>query len=267
MIHEIKPKKYNNQFRNRKASSDDYVMCFKDNKVVLKLDMTFFRVKDEEFTDLQFLFSIDNEDFFLTKDVKSEHVLETIQIFRHYLPTYLGYAGACAFSLNRWYSNNVYCGRCGSLTKHSENERALVCSCGNIIYPKIAPAVIVGIINDGKILCTKYNAKASSYRKYALVAGFNEIGESIEETVIREVKEEVGLNVKDLIYYNSQPWPFTDSLLMGFFCKVDGSDLIELDENELQEAKWFKPEELNEVYDNVSLTHKMIEEFKIGNVK
>ena len=76
-------------------------------------------------------------------------------------------------------------------------------ACGNTVYPKIAPAVIVGVINGDKILLTKYNGRA--YKKYALIAGFTEIGETAEETVAREVMEEAGIKVKDITYYKSQP--------------------------------------------------------------
>ena len=101
--------------------------------------------------------------------------------------------------------------------------------CGNMVYPKIAPAVIVGVIYDNKILMTKYSDR--EYKKYALIAGFTEIGETAEETVRREVMEEVGLHVKNIRYYKSQPWALSGSLLAGFFCELDGDDTISRDLN------------------------------------
>jgi NAD+ diphosphatase len=129
-----------------------------------------------------------------------------------------------------------------------------------MIFPKIAPAVIVGVINGDKILLTKYANR--EYKRYALIAGFNEIGETIEETVRREVMEEAGLYVKNLKYYKSQPWGFDSNLLMGFFCEVDGSDKIRLDEHELSEAEWVDKENIPDYGENLSLTHEMMMVFK-----
>lgn len=100
------------------------------------------------------------------------------------------------------------------------------------------------------------------YTNYALIAGFNEIGESAEQTVAREVMEEVGLKVKNIRYYKSQPWAFSGSLLLGFFCDLDGSDRITLDRNELAEAGWFKRDEIALTDDHLSLTREMIMQFK-----
>ena len=102
------------------------------------------------------------------------------------------------------------------------------------------------------------------YKKYALLAGFNETGESIEETVRREVMEEVGLKVKNLRYYKSQPWSFSGSLLAGFYCDVDGDPSITLDREELSVAEWFDRDSLPETPNFISLTGEMIECFRQG---
>ena len=136
-------------------------------------------------------------------------------------------------------------------------------ACGQREYPKLNPAVIVAVTEGDKLLLTKYAGRA--YTKYALIAGYTEIGETVEETVQREVMEEVGLKVKNIRYYKSQPWSFTDTLLMGFFVEVDGDDTIRLDENELQVAKWCSREEIPE-NDGISLTREMMEVFKNGKV-
>lgn len=141
----------------------------------------------------------------------------------------------------------------------------MVClDCGSTVYPKICPAVIVAVVNGERLLLTRYRGRP--FKKYALVAGFNEIGESIEATVHREVMEEVGLRVKNLRFYKSQPWVFTDSLLMGFVCELDGSDTITLQEDELAEANWFAREELPKDYSHISLTGEMIEQFRLGTL-
>ena len=105
-----------------------------------------------------------------------------------------------------------------------------------MVFPKIAPAVIVGVTNGDKILMTKYAGR--EYKKYALIAGFTEIGETAEQTVEREVMEEVGLHVKNIRYYKSQPWGYDSDLLLGYFCELAEEHKIELDETELSLAEW-----------------------------
>ena len=136
-----------------------------------------------------------------------------------------------------------------------------------VIYPKISPGVIVAVIDPAteRIVLTKYAGRPQVH--YALVAGFTEIGESIEQTVAREVMEEVGLKVKNLVFYKSQPWSYSDTLLVGFYCEVDGSTEITVDHSELKVAEWFTREEaLPRENDRVSLTAEMIRRFKkLGN--
>ena len=128
-------------------------------------------------------------------------------------------------------------------------------------YPQICPAVIIGLTHGDKILLSKYRGR--NYKNYALLAGFAEIGETIEETVKREVMEEVGLPVKNIRYYKSQPWPHSGSLLLGFFADLDGDDeTIRLEEEELSMAAWVPRSELSMEADNFSLTNEMILYFK-----
>ena len=109
---------------------------------------------------------------------------------------------------------------------------------------------------------TKYRGRA--FKRYALVAGFNEIGEPIEDTVRREVFEETGLRVRNLRFYKSQPWVLTDSLLMGFYCDLDGSDAVTIQEDELSVAEWFPRQALPTDHSGISLTGEMIERFRTG---
>lgn len=134
------------------------------------------------------------------------------------------------------------------------------CECGNTVYPKISPAIIAAVRNGNKLLLTKYADR--EYKRYALIAGFSEVGESIEDTVRREIMEEVGLKVRNLRFYKSQPWSFSDSLLMGFFCDLDGDETIRLDRHELSEARWIDREDLDIEFDGISLTNEMIIRFK-----
>ena len=183
---------------------------------------------------------------------------------REIAPRHVAFAAITALSLDGWYRNNRFCSRCGRLLVRDHAERMLKCpDCGNMVYPRINPAVIVGVTKGESLLMTKY--AGSGYRKYALVAGFTEIGETVEETVIREVKEETGLDVTNVRYYKSQPWPFTDTLLMGYYCDAAENEDIHMDDGELSVAEWVKREEINRVqesYDDVSLTSEMIQFFR-----
>lgn len=135
--------------------------------------------------------------------------------------------------------------------------------CGNQVFPKIAPAVIVGVTHGEWILMTKYANR--EYKRYALIAGFTEIGETAEETVAREVMEEVGLQVKNIRYYKSQPWGFDSNLLLGYFCELDDSDGvadIRMDEEELAEAEWVHYSDVPDDPEGLSLTREMMMVFK-----
>ena len=135
-------------------------------------------------------------------------------------------------------------------------------TCNNTEYPKIMPAVIIAVTNGNKILLSKYANR--EYTRYALLAGFTEIGESVEETVKREVMEEVGLKVKNLRYYKSQPWSFSGTLLFGFFCDVDGDDTLTVDHEELSVAQWFDRDKIICQDTGSSLTNEMMMVFAAG---
>lgn len=145
-------------------------------------------------------------------------------------------------------------------------ERAMKCTtCGFTDYPKICPAVIVGVTDGDKIMLTKYANRA--FTRYALIAGFCEIGETVEDTIRREVLEEVGVRVKNLRYYKSQPWGFSESLLIGFFAELDGDASVTLDTEELKEAVWKNREDIPDDSENeLSLTYTMMQAFKRGDI-
>jgi NAD+ diphosphatase len=219
-----------------------------------------------------FLFSIDQMDFYLV-DESSVNLEETdtlklykTSVIRELKPMWVSFAAVSAQQLHRFYTSNRFCGCCGSSMMKSKKERAAVCtSCGNTIYPKISPAVIVAVTYEGKLLLTKYAGR--EYTRYALVAGYTEFGETLEETVKREVLEEVGIRVKNLRYYKNQPWGFSDSILVGYWAELDGSPQIHLDETELSTAVWMTPEDIPDDFTNISLTHEMILLFKEGKVQ
>lgn len=171
-----------------------------------------------------------------------------------------------AYHLWKWYDDNQFCGHCGQPLELDSVERALYCPvCKSKIYPRINPAVIIGILNQkkDKILIIKYR---TGYAHSALVAGFTEFGETLEQTVEREVMEEVGLKVKNIRYYKSQPWALAQDLLAGFFCEVDGDETIKMDEGELKYAEWVSREEVELQPNDYSLTNEMMKLFKSGEM-
>ena len=174
------------------------------------------------------------------------------------------FAITTAYHLSVWYNSNRFCGRCAAPLELSKKERALVCPhCKNTVYPRINPAVIVAVTDHDRILLTKYRGRAD-VPFYALIAGFVEIGETLEETVQREVMEEAGLRVKNIRYYKSQPWGKASDILSGFFCDVDGSTEITMEEDELSVAEWYDRDKVIGQPDDMSLTNEMMMLFKAG---
>ncbi len=253
---------FDNQYKNAAAAKDDKGICIKNGKVLLSVTKGFISLPDACEADEtgRYLFSVGNKKFFSVEmDERNNYLFYNIRDIRSLAPKDTVFAAITAYHICNWYQCNTFCGSCGKKMLHSTEERAMVCECGNIKYPQIAPAVIVAIINNDKLLLTKYNRPNSGW---ALVAGYNEIGETIEETVHREVFEETGLKVRNLRYYKSQPWGLTSSLLFGFVCEVEGTDSIKLDCNELSVAKWFRRNEIDFCDDGISLTREMIIAFK-----
>ncbi|MCR5527198.1 MAG: NAD(+) diphosphatase [Lachnospiraceae bacterium] len=276
MIQDIEPYVFKNQFENIKPQNDDNVFVFREKNILLKKEneeISVPKVKDimAKEDELIYLFAIDDKKYFLylSDDDKAAELegydYEPLRFLRSAKPMELSFAGETAWHLNLWYRDNRFCGRCGHKTLHHTKERAMACpECGNVIYPKIAPAVIVGITDGDRIVITRY--KGREYKGIALVAGFCEIGESMEATVRREIMEEVGLKVKNIRYYKSQPWGFDQNILAGYYCELDGDDNITRQEDELSVAEWVSRDELQEQTNIISLTAEMIENFRRNGI-
>lgn len=293
MIQDIYPHKLHNEYRNDlKPTSDSKVIHIVDGKILMRnlheielptLGMIEKSNKLDGF-DIIYLFCVDDEAYFLlrqrgdaTQQKDTSHVLELVvnETFEYVSvrsirgkesgPKHLIFALNTAKHLDDWYRDMQFCGRCSHKMEHSEKERAMKCPiCGYTAYPRIMPAVIVGVINEDKLLLTKYR---TGYGHNALVAGFTEIGETLEETVAREVMEEAGLRVKNIRYYKSQPWGIANDILAGFYCEVDGDTKIHMDSEELKYAEWVYREEIELQPDDFSLTNEMMYQFKIGNIR
>lgn len=276
MIQDIFPHCYRNEYHPLPPEKDSYLLCYKEREVLIKQKDNVItypqfheleKLNDNLYEDYTYLFTIDDTRFYLADDVTcgplSEFKMVNTQVFRSAEPRHMAFAGVTGWQLHNWYRNHRFCGRCGKPMLQDQKERMLYCKdCHNMEYPKIAPAVIVGVTHGDRLLMSKYAGR--EYKKYALLAGFAEIGETIEDTVKREVMEEVGLKVKNVTYYKSQPWSFSDTLLLGFFAELDGEEDITLDEEELALAEWFDRSEIPTEADGVSLTNEMIMKFKEG---
>jgi NAD+ diphosphatase len=164
-----------------------------------------------------------------------------------------------ALQVIHWDQTHQFCGRCGNKTQTVPGERAKECpDCGLINYPRISPAIIVAVTNGDKILLA--HNKRFINNMHSVIAGFVEPGENFEECVRREVYEEVGIQVKNIRYFGSQPWPFPNSLMIGFTAEYEGGD-IKVDGVEIDSANWFCADKLPNIPSRVSIAGKLIASF------
>ena len=281
MVQDIFPHKLDNAYKNQSAGESDYIVIFHGNSVAVekrsKTNINFPKYNQIKNLihneNLRYLFSVDDSLYFLyTADseinLPSEFEFLKLTEVRKMKYGYFKemYFLICtAWHLHSWYIDNRYCGRCRERLYHESDERVLICpKCDNHIYPRISPAVIVGVINGDSIIMSKYAGRA--YKGYALLSGFVEIGETLEQAVKREVMEEVGVRVKNIRYYKSQPGGIAGNVLAGFFCELDGDDALTVDTEELAFAKWFRRDEISVEDDGYSLTFEMIGRFKKGEI-
>ncbi len=164
-----------------------------------------------------------------------------------------------ATQLATWIKQHKYCGQCGAQNAFHSIESALHCnSCSIYYYPRISPCIMCLITKGDYCLLAQHQNHAGGF--YSTLAGFVEAGESLEQTIHREVMEEVGLKVENLSYFSSQPWPFPHQLMVGYFAEYNSGDIV-IDDNEIIDAKWFHYSELPEVSPIESLAGMMIKEF------
>ena len=268
MINEIFPHRFNNHFLSEaNIGEEDFVFHFNGNSLLLKTSGEIPQKKDlpeiSDKTENTFLFTLDDVPCFLIReDLKTDNpdfVYREISFFRTARQE-IAWVSIAGFHLMNWYSQNKFCGTCGARTRQKSDERALTCpGCGKIVYPKISPAIIVAIISNDKILLARgLNFPGSMY---SLIAGYVDVGESLEETLKREVKEEVGLDIRNIRYYKSQPWPLSGSLMIGFIADADEDQPISADSREIAEAAWFTRGRLPKHTTGISIAGEMIEKF------
>jgi NAD+ diphosphatase len=277
MIQDISPHRFNNSFiPTNGIKENDFILHYTDNSFLLKIDGDKFLLpQKKDFPDINentgntYLFSLNDVPCFLIWENPATDnknlIYKEINFFRTINQQEIAWISIAGFHLMKWYSHNKYCGNCGTKTLHKTDVRAIICpSCNAVFYPKISPAVIVAITCGDKILLA-HNANFPGHW-YSLIAGYADIGESLEETLIREVKEEVGLDIKNIRYYKSQPWPLSGSLMIGFIAEANDSQIICIDNKEIAEAAWFTRGSLPNHPSNISIAGEMIEKFEKGEL-
>ena len=284
MLQDLEIGRLENEFQAIEPEKNSVVICFQGNKVLICRDKNnALRLPDYEQVSawakerqweswnenkVQYVFRLMDTNYFIWMGEAgdcpdSTFDYETVRELRQIISKYICFGVMTAWHLFVWYRDNRFCGRCGTATVHDNKERMMRCpECGNMIFPKIAPAVIIAVTDGDRILMSKYAGRA--FTRYALLAGFVEIGETAEQTVQREVMEEVGLRVKNVRYYKTQPWGVESDLLLGYFCDLDGDDTIRLDENELALAEWHFRDSMPVEDDGISLTREMMRIFAEG---
>ena len=272
MLHEIDPLRFDNAYYPHEVQNGDTVLCYQGDAILLKagsdgIAYPVFNRSKMDGSRCIYLFSIDSRRFFLSfKSVFAPgYHFKPVQSLRGALPQHLSFAGVVGHHLYRWYRARKYCGVCSHRARHDAKERMMCCpACGNREYPQLMPAVIVGVVDEERLLLTRYATREGQPPRpnWALVAGYTEIGESLEETVRREVMEETGLELEDITYYKSQPWAFTGSLLSGFYARVKGDSQIRLNEEELSQAVFVPRDQIDVAFTNIALTNEMICRFR-----
>ncbi len=273
-----------NHYRQETPSGEDIVVCVQGKNILVGrteedslLLPTWAQVQNWSAdwnkwfdNEVQYVFTLQEKKYFLWMGKSgscddSRFSYEPAMTLRQLNSKNICFGIMTAWHLFNWYRTNRFCGNCSAPTVHDTKERMMRCpECGNMIFPRINPAVIIALTNADKIMLATHAALKT--KRYGLLAGFIEIGETAEEAVAREVMEEVGLKVKNIRYYKSQPWGVAGNLSIGYFCDLDGTDEVTLDEAELSSAEWHSrdtiPQEAAD--DGISLTREMIRMFSEG---
>lgn len=270
MIQEIAPQVYHLDYRVKEPEETGKVLCFWEGDVLLT-------TKQEIPTCAQlaghgirhtYLFAIDREEYYLGETAGRISVPGLEWVHRKELrklhPLSQAFAGYTAGHLEHWYRDNRHCGRCGQPMWPDQKERKMICvACGHQVHPRINPAVIVAVHDGERLLMARYAKRPIPW--FVLLAGFVEVGETAEQCVAREVWEEVGIRVKHIRYYGSQPWGMSGNLTLAYTAELDGEDRLTVDSEELAEARWFVRSEVPvQREDQVSITQDMVRAFARG---
>ncbi len=256
MLHDIHPHAFSNAYLPREAAPTDIVFHFDGTRVYLRDGRFPVRSDYPASARLQYLFDYDGAAVFLSDVPPTGSTPQPLRALRA-LDQASAFVSGTAQHLWDWYRKTRFCGACGAAMAHSRTERAMVCSaCGNTVYPRISPAVIMLITSGEKILLARGRNFVGNF--YSLIAGYLEIGESLEQAACREALEETGLHIRSLRYFGNQPWPFTDTQMVGFFAEADEAEPLRIQREELVDARWFTRETMPETPAGISIASAMI---------
>jgi|TARA_B100001093_G_scaffold65242_1_gene55162 NAD+ diphosphatase len=261
------------RFLDIKASNNNILIIFNNNKIIYEPNLKTFLL-EEKLLNIQFkdhlyigignngndIYAVDISG--TTDDINIGYKSLIEYDLRHLLaisePDDIVLMGR-ANQLLHWIRSNKYSGYSGELNKFNVKEQALHCpSTSSMIYPQISPCVLAMVTRGNEILLARNNLFPEGL--FSVLAGFVEVSESAEETVEREVMEEVGIKVKNIQYVGSQPWPFPSQLMLGYKCDYESGDLV-IDEDEIVEANWYTVDKLPYVPPTTSLSGKLISSF------
>ena len=261
------------RFLDIKASNNNILIIFNNNKIIYEPNLKTFLL-EEKLLNIQFkdhlyigignngndIYAVDISG--TTDDINIGYKSLIEYDLRHLLaisePDDIVLMGR-ANQLLHWIRSNKYSGYSGELNKFNVKEQALHCpSTSSMMYPQIAPCVLAMVTRGNEILLARNNLFPEGL--FSVLAGFVEVSESAEETVEREVMEEVGIRVKNIQYVGSQPWPFPSQLMLGYKCEYESGDLV-IDEDEIVEANWYTVDKLPYVPPTTSLSGKLISSF------
>jgi NAD+ diphosphatase len=251
---------------------DDLCFAFREDMMLVQIEgdqvrvptMGFFRATGIEPECIQHLGTLDGRGCYAL-GIASKTAVPEGMVFRNLRQLYglvdeeYFLIGGRGSQIIHWDRNSRFCGRCGHITEKSDSEVARVCpACTLTIYPRISPAVIVAVTRDRRILLAR--AFRFPRKLYSVIAGFVEPGETLEQCIRREIREEVSIEVKNIRYFGSQPWPFPNSLMIAFTAEYAGGRL-KIDDREIMDAGWFAVEELPPIPDKVSIARRLIDSF------
>ncbi|MDP7364715.1 MAG: NAD(+) diphosphatase [Candidatus Latescibacteria bacterium] len=246
------------------AFSEDRLLVYADPKGYLLPRLESFGELDLLFRDPHYLGQLDDVHCFAV-DLQTDNppqgmaLMGLRELYADFSEGIFQLAGR-AFQVVNWDRTHHFCGRCGQNADYHESDRARRCpDCGLLSFPRVSPAVIT-LIHKGDEFLLARNARFPEGR-YSIIAGFVEAGETLEEAVAREIYEEVGVEVSDITYRCSQPWPFPHSLMVGFTAAWAGGD-IRIDEDEIVDAGWFSARHLPpSLPDGISISRRLIDSF------
>jgi NAD+ diphosphatase len=263
--------KYRPDFHSSNSMKDnDWCLIMIEKKIVMKKDGSNFFIpeikelegilKDDEA--LEYIGKYEEHDCYCTtlKEITVMpghlYMVDLREITKYSGDPGLFLLAGNANHIQHWKHVNRFCGCCGHETSDKTGERAKICTnCGNIVYPRISPAIITAIFREDEILLAHNRNFKNDL--HSLIAGFVEPGETLEQCVAREIYEEVGIKVKNIRYFCSQPWPFPDSLMLAFTAEYESGE-ITVDKQEITHADWYKADNLPEIPSTDSVAGKMI---------